>query len=97
VKAIEGFLSGHRQTAPVLDHHLCRFGSWLDAEASAGRGERAGFKAIDALHQELHDVGAAMLESRTSADRQASLARLSELHALRDRLFEKLSYLMQSL
>ncbi len=97
VKAIEGFLGGHRQTAPELDHHLCRFGSWLDAEASAGRGERAGFKAIDALHLELHDVGAAMLASRTSADRQASLARLSELHALRDRLFEKLSYLIQSL
>ena len=52
---------------------------------------------MDALHQELHAAGTAILASRKAADRQASLAGLSELHALRDRLFEKLRYLMQSL
>ncbi len=90
VAEVEEFLQGHRLAVPKVDHHLCRFGSWLDSEASAGRGERPGFQAVNTLHQKLHAHANGILELQGEDGAAAANARLGELHTLRDGLLEKL-------
>ena len=96
IAEIEEFLQGNRTAAPRIDHHLCRFGSWLDAEVSAGRSERAGFQAIDALHQKLHAHANGILDLKNGSDGTAAFTGLTELHILRDGLLEKLQYFVQT-
>jgi diguanylate cyclase (GGDEF)-like protein/PAS domain S-box-containing protein len=97
VTAIEGFLNGHRQISPTMDQHQCRFGSWLDAEAAAGRGERPGFHAIDSLHQRIHERGNELVALRSDDRGAEALTGLGELGSLRDSLLERLQYFVQSL
>jgi hypothetical protein len=96
VAEIEEFLHGNRLGAPRVDHHLCRFGSWLDAESSAGRGERADFQAMDVLHQELHAYANGILDLKSESEGMPAFPGLTELHALRDGLLEKLQYFVET-
>jgi diguanylate cyclase (GGDEF)-like protein/PAS domain S-box-containing protein len=97
VAEVEEFIRGDRQNFPILDHHACRFGSWLDAEAAAGRGERAGFQVIDALHQRLHTFANGILELKERHEERVAVAGLTELHGLRDGMLDRLQYFVQSL
>jgi diguanylate cyclase (GGDEF)-like protein/PAS domain S-box-containing protein len=95
VGEIEQFLDGHRLSAPQLDQHVCRFGSWLDAETSAGRGERTETQAMDALHRKLHAHANGILHSKLRNGASAASDELKELHILRDGLIEGLQVLVQ--
>ncbi len=97
VSEIEDHLNGRRSAAPLLDSHGCRFGAWLDGEASAGRGVRSGFQAIDALHQRLHSLANALLEMKAEGKDAEALAGLPELRSVRDSLLERLQYFVQTL
>ncbi len=96
VAEVEEFLQGDRLAAPRMDHHLCRFGSWLDAETSAGRSDFTSFQAIDALHQKLHAHGNGILDLKKQDIGTEEFAGLTELRTLRDGLLEKLQYFVQS-
>ncbi|HUA99110.1 MAG TPA: EAL domain-containing protein [Terracidiphilus sp.] len=96
VAEIEEFVLGHRQIFPSMDHHACRFGSWLDAEVAAGRGERAGFQTMDALHQRLHNFANEIFDLKKMHQEKAALAGLTELHGLRDGMLDRLQYFVQS-
>jgi len=93
---VEKFLHGDRLPAPRMDHHLCRFGSWLDSETSAGRSDSTNFQVIDALHQKLHAHANGILDLKDHDIGTGEFAGLTELHALRDGLLEKLQYFVQS-
>jgi diguanylate cyclase (GGDEF)-like protein/PAS domain S-box-containing protein len=97
VVEIEDFVRGHRQTFPSMNHHACRFGAWLDAEVAAGRGERAGFQVIDALHQRLHTFANGILDLKQEHEERVAVAGLTELHGLRDGMLDRLQYFVQSL
>jgi diguanylate cyclase (GGDEF)-like protein/PAS domain S-box-containing protein len=97
IGAISEYLHGKRHTPPLMDSHLCRFGAWLDDEASAGRGGRAGFQAIDALHQRLHSFANELLALKADGRDAEALAGLMELRTLRDNLLERLQYFVQAL
>lgn len=97
IASIEAFLSGRRHAPPPMDHHRCRFGSWLDAEAAAGRGTRPGFQALDALHQRTHAFANGILDLKADGEGKVASAASVELHALRDGLLEKLQYFVQAL
>lgn len=97
IGAVEEFIVGRRHTAPTMDHHHCRFGLWLDAEASVGRGENAGFQLMDMLHQRLHGYANGVLKRSTEQGEGAALAGLSELYTLRDGMLERLQSFVQSL
>jgi EAL domain-containing protein (putative c-di-GMP-specific phosphodiesterase class I) len=97
VASISDYLHGRRHTAPAMDAHACRFGSWLDEEASAGRGGRSGFQGIDALHQRLHAFANDLFSMKADGRGMEALAQLSELRMLRDNLLERLQYFVQTL
>jgi EAL domain-containing protein (putative c-di-GMP-specific phosphodiesterase class I) len=101
VVAIEDFLDGKRDSAPVLDLNQCRFGIWLRGEALVdgvvlpGRGGLLGFRNIDALHQKIHALADQVLSLGVNGRKAEAMARIDELHALRDDLFDKLDNLLQ--
>jgi diguanylate cyclase (GGDEF)-like protein/PAS domain S-box-containing protein len=96
VAEVEEFLLGNRLAAPRMDHHLCRFGSWLDGEASAGRSDPTSFQVIDQMHQKLHAHANRILDLKGKDVGMAAPAELTELHTLRDGLLEKLQFFVQS-
>ena len=96
VVELEEFLEGRRLTAPAMDPHLCRFGRWLETEASGGHGQRPEFCSVYELHGALHAHADAMLK-RKGFEGDADAEELPALRALRDGLLDKLQQLVQTL
>jgi len=96
VAEVEEFVHGHRVAAPTMNHHLCRFGAWIDAEASAGRVDWPGFEAIQETHQKLHAYANWIVDLKGRDDDAAIHSGLGELHVLRDGFEGELQDLVQS-
>ncbi len=92
IVAIEATLNGDRQ-APPMDYHQCRFGAWLDEVHQSGQIAQPAFQAIEALHREVHGLAGELLELHRQGRSSEALARLGELHRIRDRLFGQLQAL----
>jgi hypothetical protein len=88
----EAYLKGEQEAPPPMDLHQCSFGSWLDA---AYNSANPTFWAIELLHQELHALASELLKLHANGHNSEAIARLGELHALRDALLEQLKVLMQ--
>jgi hypothetical protein len=87
---MESHLKGERQAPPPLDHHQCRFGQWLDVEGQARYGAQPAFQAIDQLHRQVHALATALSKLQSDGRNAEALAKLDQLHALRDDLLEQL-------
>jgi predicted signal transduction protein with EAL and GGDEF domain len=96
VVEFEEYIQGSRIAAPANDPHQCRFGQWLEAETSAGRGNEAEFRSVYDLHRDLHTHADDIL-GRKAQNGGAMAAALPQLHALRDDLLEKLQDLARTL
>lgn len=94
INQVEEFIKGERHTATVIDPHHCRFGSWLDAEASAGRGEHSDFQEMEQWHQRLHGCANGLLQRTKEQGEEPELGAFTELLRLRDGLIEKLETLV---
>jgi len=90
IVAAEAFLKGERRVAPPLDIHACRFGMWLDGGGLAGHGSLSAHEAVGRVHRELHALTEELFSLRTNGLASEGLARLSELHLLRDQLLSRL-------
>ncbi|MDR3394592.1 MAG: EAL domain-containing protein [Parasulfuritortus sp.] len=87
ILAVEGSLKGERNAPPPMDHHQCRFGTWLDDVHQTGRLDQPAFRAIGAMHRQVHALAAELIELHSQKRADEALARLDELHGIRDRLF----------
>jgi diguanylate cyclase (GGDEF)-like protein/PAS domain S-box-containing protein len=95
IAAIEAFLKGERGVPPLLNNHQCYFGKWLDAESLAHRGAQPAFQTIERLHRQVHALAAELCELHARCQNPEALARLGELHGLRDTLLEQTKALTQ--
>jgi hypothetical protein len=95
IAAIEAFLKGQLE-APPLDIHLCRFGQWLDAKGLARYDAQPNFQAIEQLHGQVHELAAELCGLHAQDRNPEALAKLGELHDLRDALLEQLTLMQQS-
>jgi diguanylate cyclase (GGDEF)-like protein/PAS domain S-box-containing protein len=89
VKTVEAVLRGDEKTPPPLVTHECRFGAWLAAEA-AEQGLRPELKAVEALHDQIHVLATELLDLHGRRRVEEAMARLGELHRLRDELLMQL-------
>jgi EAL domain-containing protein (putative c-di-GMP-specific phosphodiesterase class I) len=94
IAAVEKFLRGEREAAPSLDHQQCRLGRWLAGESRESPGEPRAAQTT-ALHQQLHQLADHLVKLCLQGGRAEALARLGELHALRDAVFEQSPALLQ--
>jgi EAL domain-containing protein (putative c-di-GMP-specific phosphodiesterase class I) len=95
VAAVGEVLQGDLKDMPPLNHQPCHFGAWLKAQDMASPQVQKVLQAIDPLHRQLHALEQALLDSHAQGQSQAALARLDELHGLRDALFAQLKSLAQ--
>ncbi|MDO8207095.1 MAG: EAL domain-containing protein [Gallionella sp.] len=95
IKLVGDYCRGERDTPPPLDIRQCRFGIWLATVGQARHGALPVFQSVDALHRQLHALTLELCEQR--GQKTDMLARLGELHALRDALLEQLSQLARGI
>jgi EAL domain-containing protein (putative c-di-GMP-specific phosphodiesterase class I) len=93
VRAIEEHLKDERQIPPPLDHHQCHLGAWLDVEGRERYGAQSAFKAMERLHRKIHILVAEMCDLHSRGRGPDALAKLVDLHDLRDALLEQLKLL----
>lgn len=86
-----------RISPPSINPCFCRLGSWLDAEAVAGRGEHPSFRDLDRLHRKFHAHANEIIDRKNQSGETAEPAMLAELRAMRDDLLEKPQHLAQVL
>ena len=72
----------------------CRFGHWYHGRGKGKYGELPEYRAIDPLHEDIHRLGAELLELCRNGRVTAAWARLPELYGLRDRLLAEIDALI---
>lgn len=95
IKQMGNYLKGEQHNAPEPDHQHCHFGQWLAGDGQRRHGQRSPFALVDHIHREIHSLGAELCQLHHEGNSRAALARLDELHALRDCLLEQLQNLLQ--
>ena len=95
VEAVEGVLQGELKDMLPLNHLPCHFGAWLKAQDSANPQVRTALQDIEPMHRQLHALEQALLDTHAHGQSEEALARLYELHSLRDALFAQLKTLVQ--
>ena len=91
IQRVVGYLSDSHAMPPLLDHHQCRFGHWLDC---GGRGMMFGNindGPVDAIHREVHRLAVDLMALKQSGQIGKAQARIPELLHLRDQLLEILT------
>jgi diguanylate cyclase (GGDEF)-like protein/PAS domain S-box-containing protein len=89
IAALDKYLSGERDIPPPLERQQCPFSTWLRAEWLIDHGRLPNLPAIDRLHGQVHALAAELLALKARNRAPEALARLAELHALRDHLLER--------
>ena len=93
ILALEEFLKNERAEPPSHCIHQCRFGAWFNTAGFERYGTLPDFNAVRTLHEAAHAMAATLCELHEKGQTSQALAKLGELHALRDALLEKLSLL----
>jgi diguanylate cyclase (GGDEF)-like protein/PAS domain S-box-containing protein len=94
--AMEKYLKGEREIPLPLDIHQCRFGQWLSTDGLARFGAQPNFKVMELLHWQMHTLASELYKLHVQGHKQEALARLEELHDLRDSLLDQLMLARQS-
>jgi len=95
VAALGSYLHGECAAPPALDPHVCRFGAWLAGEGEARHGAQPAFKPLLVLHQKVHELAHVLCALLAQGGHREALARLDELHALRDALLAQMTIVAQ--
>jgi diguanylate cyclase (GGDEF)-like protein/PAS domain S-box-containing protein len=96
VATVENCLKGEPDTSSrPLNHQDSRLGAWLETKGLVRHGAGLTFQSIKSLYRHGHALADELFELRAQDRTPEALARLGELHRLRDALLEKLSTLIQ--
>ncbi|MDO8991021.1 MAG: EAL domain-containing protein [Sideroxyarcus sp.] len=95
IKSVRDYIVGESRIVPVLDHHQCRFGAWLDAGGLIRHGEQLVYQDIEPVHQRVHDMATALCELKTRGRNAEALAGLDELTVQQDALQVRINALVQ--
>lgn len=79
--------------AELYDHHHCRLGKWYYGRGRELYGSLDEFRAIEALHREIHSIGPGILDLLTHGEKDKAHAQCMALLELKTRILD----LMQSL
>ena len=83
------------ESSPALEIDLCRFGIWYHASGQLRYGQLAEFQAIDAVHRQVHELGATLLAELHTGQGAEARKRLPELFGLRDEMLRRLHILQE--
>lgn len=95
VKANEWYLKGEREAPPHDGYKQSHLAMWLKSDGFTRYGALVAFAAIEPLNQQVHELVAELCALKSQGLGSEALARLGELHALRDALLEQFDVLAQ--
>jgi hypothetical protein len=90
---LEKYLNDNLATPPQLDINQCRFGKWLKTDGAKRYQAQPVYQKVDELHLQVHDLANELVALHINGENAHVLARLDELHALRDSLLQQLKEL----
>jgi hypothetical protein len=90
IASIEAFLKGERDAPLPLDPYQTRLSLWMNTERLRNQNAQPVFEAIDSLHRQIQALSNELCELQTRGRNSEALAKLGELHDLRDALIEQL-------
>ncbi|MDR9426158.1 MAG: CZB domain-containing protein, partial [Marinobacter sp.] len=94
VKDLHQWLTGARDTLPVMDYHQCRAGLWIDNEARSRFSLSPEVHQLDKLHRELHQLGRDTVAAHAKGNTDQALAMLADVRELRDQFLQELRALI---
>ncbi len=94
VTAVGSYLKNESDKIPLLDHHQCRFGTWLAAGGLIRHDEQIAYKAIEPLHQHMHALATALCDLKARGRNAEALAGLNDLVDLQQDLLVQLNALV---
>jgi hypothetical protein len=92
---LEAYLKAKQEAPPPMNPNQCPFGLWLDTADRTIYNAHPAFQTIEPLHQQIHALAAKLLKLHAKGRNTEAIAKLGELHALRDALLEQLNVLVQ--
>ncbi len=93
VQGIERFLRQERDAPPSLSQHHEDLGQWMNHGPGQARTTPAQRAQITALHRDIHGLAETLCDLHAQGRTLDALARLEELHALRDAMLAQLTAL----
>ena len=93
---VDNYLADEQAAPPELDVAACHFGAWIAGEGGRRYGSEPGFAEVDALHRAVHALAVELCALRRASPTDEALARVGELHALRDALLARLAGLLHA-
>ena len=94
VNEVEKFLQDGYSIPFELNPDECRFGEWLNSKKSQKFSNDPNFLIIKTLHEEIHELAARLCDLKKYTHDAQALEGIPKLHALRDKLNEKLMTLV---
>lgn len=92
---VQGVPVGQPQ-APWPDSHQCGFGHWFDGLGQQRYGDLPEFQAIGPVHQQMHALGAGVLQLHAAGEHVAAVELCAQLLACKDQLLKLLEDLQQA-
>ena len=91
INQVVNFVQGEGDAPPVLHHDQCRLGQWMKAGGHMGKESQLAMETLSPLHTEIHALAGELIRLKQTGQAEAALARVDELHGLRDRLLLQLA------
>lgn len=95
IAAVESYVRSEREVVPPMNMLHCHFGAWLRTDGAARFEGNDVFARMVALHQDVHELASTLCDLHSYRRTDEALARLYELHQLKDALLECLHVLMR--
>jgi len=99
VKRLMLFVEGASLTlteTELTDHRSCRFGHWYYGHGTIRYGHLPAFKALEPIHQAVHQIGPEIVTIRTSQGAEAAREKFRELLVLKDKILLHLTALQRA-
>jgi hypothetical protein len=90
IASIDSFLKDERDLPIELDYEQSYFGMWINAVYQVNLSTQPTLDIINFLHQQIQALCTELSKLHDSNRKSEALARLDELHDLRDALLEEL-------
>ncbi len=91
INQVVNFVQGEGDAPPVLHHDQCRLGQWMKAGGHMGKESQLAMETLSPLHTEIHALAGELIRLKQTGQAEAALARVVELHGLRDRVLLQLA------
>ncbi|MCU7845794.1 MAG: EAL domain-containing protein [Candidatus Thiodiazotropha sp. (ex Monitilora ramsayi)] len=94
VRNVENCVKGQAVSNQIMSIDDCRFGKWLHNIGHKQYGDHEGFKKVERLHRQIHNLAIGLCESKGLKNDLPIEQGLNELNSLKDALIRALNTLI---